>query len=128
MAHLTDQLRKYAENDYDLNGLLVHYLVELEAKESAEVIERAYAAERVAEHIRGNWYEIRSELGVPGLGLAPDEPPRPPRDFRPLPEPHEPSPSEQLQRDRRKQQEKQTKAKHKQQQKARKRNRKRKGR
>jgi len=47
--------------------------LDLRAVESAEVIERAFAADRVDIMIGGNWNDIRSELGVEGLGLVPEE-------------------------------------------------------
>jgi len=40
---------------------------------NAELIERAYAAGKVDPTLRGFWGEIRDELGVPGLGLAPTD-------------------------------------------------------
>ena len=95
------------------------------SSESAEVIERAFAAGLVDETVCGDWTTIRQELGVAGLGLVPDRP-RPPR-------PHfglagtlgDPVPVDRLDRDRRRQSDKRAKAKRKQQKQARKRNRKR---
>jgi hypothetical protein len=122
---LANQLAKQEPGVYALNGFLVGYLADLKAVESAEVIERAFAAGVVDEMVWGDWATIREELGVPGLGLVPDRP-RPPR-------PHfgfagslgEPVPSDREGRDRQRQKARKAKAKRKQQEKARKRNRKR---
>jgi len=55
--------------DTELNGFLVGFLLNLKAVEAAEVIERAYAADRVDDSIVGPWHKVRTELGVEGLGL-----------------------------------------------------------
>lgn len=122
---LTAQLANHEPEAYHLNAFFVAYLADLKASESAEVIERAFAANLVDETVCGEWAEIREELGVAGLGLVPDRP-RPPR-------PHfgftgglgGPLPVDRLDRDRRRQSDKRAKAKRKQQKQARKRNRKR---
>jgi hypothetical protein len=122
---LADQLAEREPGVYSLNGFLIGYLADLKAIESAEVIERAFAAGVVDEVVCGDWTSIREEMGVAGLGLVPDRP-RPPR-------PHfgfggalgEPVPVERHGRDRQRQVDKRAKAKRKQEQKARKRNRKR---
>lgn len=122
---LAEQLAKLESGVYHLNAFLVAYLTDLKASESAEVIERAFAANVVDETVCGEWAGIREELGVAGLGLVPDRP-RPPR-------PHfgfagalgGPLPVDRLDRDRQRQADKQAKAKRKQQKQARKRNRKR---
>jgi len=110
-----EQLRRFEENEYELNGFLVAQLNRLKAVEAAELIERALASNRVAVDICGYWGDIRDNLGVPGLGLAPDEPPRPPRP----PEPRSywrdsPSPGT-LDHARQREREKKAKAKRKQQ-------------
>jgi hypothetical protein len=120
---LASRLAEQEPGVYGLNGCLVGYLADLRAVESAEVIERAFAAGVVDEMVCGDWTTIRRELGVPGLGLVPSRP-RPPR-------PHfgvagslgEPVPAEGRDRQRRKG--RKAKAKRKQQKKDRKRNRKR---
>ena len=122
---LADQLAKHEPSVYSFNAFLIGYLADLKASESAEVIERAFAAGLVDETVCGDWTTIRQELGVAGLGLVPDRP-RPPR-------PHfglagalgDPVPVDRLDRDRRRQSDKRAKAKRKQQKQARKRNRKR---
>jgi hypothetical protein len=121
---LTRQLANHEPEAYSLNGFLVSRLLDLKAVESAEVIERAYAAEVVDETIVGRWKTVRKELGVKGLGLAPEKtgplyeglmPPLPFSDMFGL---------EQNDRDRQREREKKEKAKRKQQEKAKKRNRK----
>jgi hypothetical protein len=71
---ITGELAAKLEGQYALNGCLVGYLLDLRAKESAEVIERAFAAGIVDELVAGNWRTVRDELGVEELGLAPDQP------------------------------------------------------
>jgi hypothetical protein len=73
---LASQLELHADEP-TLNGFLVSSLISLKAKEKADVIERAYAADVVDEQSCGGWGEVRAELGVPGLGLA--QPERRPR-------------------------------------------------
>ena len=125
LAPLVEQLGRYEENDYELNGFLIGQLNRLKAIEAAELIERAVASNRVDEGICGYWGDIRDNLGVPGLGLAPDEPPRPPRPpetpsyWRDSPAPGTPDHARQREWERK------AKAKRKQQDKAKKRNRKR---
>ncbi len=67
---LTDQLALH-EPWPTLNGLILCRLLDLEAVESAEVIERAFAAEVIDEESCGDWRDVREKLGVEGLGIAP---------------------------------------------------------
>ena len=69
---LTRQLANYELEAYDLNALIICDLLDLKAVESAEVIERAYAAGVVDEGIVGCWSTVREELGIEGLGLVPE--------------------------------------------------------
>jgi hypothetical protein len=125
LGPLAEQLARFQENDYELNSFLVAQLTRLKAVEAAETIERAYASNCVEEDICGYWGTVRQELGVAGLGLAPDEPPRPPRlPNSPLFRPDTPAPGT-PEHTRLRQRQKQEKAKRKQQEKAKKRNRKR---
>jgi hypothetical protein len=73
---LTAELGRHQQGLSNLNGLLVVDLINLNAVESAEAIERAFAADVIDPTIAGDWGEVRQELGVPGLGLAPDHNPR----------------------------------------------------
>ena len=125
LGPLVEQIGRFEENDYELNGFLIGQLNRLKAVEAAELIERAFASNRVAEDIGGYWGDIRNNLGVPGLGLAPDEPPHPPRPPEPRSYWHDsPSPGT-PDHARLREREKKAKAKRKQQDKAKKRNRKR---
>ena len=67
---LTGSLAQHEENEAELNAFLIAYLLDLKATESAEAIERAYAAGNVDERICGGWHKVRVGLGVPGLGLV----------------------------------------------------------
>jgi hypothetical protein len=69
---LTNQLTGSDAESAGLNGFIVNYLIKLDAKESAEAIERAFAVERVESWICGSWGRVRRDLGVDGLGLAVD--------------------------------------------------------
>jgi hypothetical protein len=69
---LTAELARQKTNLGDLSGLLVGDLLELEAVESAETIERAFAANIIDPTIAGDWGDVRRELGVSGLGIASD--------------------------------------------------------
>jgi hypothetical protein len=125
LGPLVEQLGRYAENGYELNGFLIGQLNRLKAVEAAELIERAFASNRVDEDICGYWGGIRDNLGVPGMGLAPDGPPRPPPPREPRSylrdSPSSGTPDHARQRER----ERKAKAQRKQQDKAKKRNRKR---
>ena len=72
VAILTAELARHQTDLGSLNGLLVGDLLELEAVESAETIERAFAGNVVDPRVAGDWGDVRQALGVPGLGVAPD--------------------------------------------------------
>ena len=72
---LTAELGRHRSDCGVLNGLLVADLLDLGAVESAEAIERAFAADIIDPTVAGDWEDVRAELGVPGLGLAPDRSP-----------------------------------------------------
>jgi hypothetical protein len=121
---LETQLAKHEPEQYSLNGFLVAYLLDLQAIESSETIERAFAAGAVDEMVAGDWTIVRRALGVEGLGLVPDRPapPRRPLIGLPFPEGNDffDAPHERL---RGKLKAKKAKAKRKQQEKSRRRNR-----
>jgi len=58
-----------------INGWLVAKLLNLNADEAAETIERTFAANVIDPTIGGDWGDVRRELGIEGLGLAPDRSP-----------------------------------------------------
>jgi hypothetical protein len=74
LSILTAELGRHA-GDGEVNGHLISKLLDLDAIEAAEHIERAFAANVVDPTIVGHWGDVRRELGVSGLGLAPDESP-----------------------------------------------------
>lgn len=74
---LTRQAWRYQDTDPTVTTYVVLHLVELDVKDAAEVIERAYAAEKVDERAIGTWGDIRDELGVEGMGLVPAHRARP---------------------------------------------------
>ncbi len=63
------------EDDVELNSNVLVELVELNASEAAEVIERAFSENRVDVGAIGDWDEVRRQLGVEGLGLSMPEHP-----------------------------------------------------
>ena len=68
---LTDQLRKYQEQDPTLNADLIHTLVELRALEALPLMEAAFAAHSVDLSIQGDWEEVQIELGLLRERLTP---------------------------------------------------------
>ncbi len=67
---LAETLRRFEKNDESLNAFIISYLIDLRATEAAELIEQAYAADRVDLTVEGNWNKARRRLGVKGLGLV----------------------------------------------------------
>jgi hypothetical protein len=72
VAILSAELARHQTDLGSLNGFLVGDLLELAARESAETIERAFAANVVDPMVAGDWGDVRRELGAPSLGSAPD--------------------------------------------------------
>jgi predicted DNA-binding protein YlxM (UPF0122 family) len=64
----------YESNDASLNAFLADYLTDLDVKDEAENIERAYADGYVDESVV-SWWDLKSRLGVEGIGLMPENPP-----------------------------------------------------
>lgn len=75
IAILSDELSRHQDDVTYLNGSLVHNLLDLGAVETAVTIERAFAANAIDPTVVGDWCDVRKELGVPGLGIAPDHSP-----------------------------------------------------
>lgn len=59
----------FVEDDYEVNSFLIVALTNLQAKEAAPLIERAFNADRVDESIMGDWMEVQYDLGL----LPPEE-------------------------------------------------------
>lgn len=64
IAALTQQLEIFGKNDRELNGFLISYLVDLQAIETAPLMQRAYAAGRVDEIVMGDWEDVQVALGL----------------------------------------------------------------
>ena len=64
---ITQPLENFEQNDPTLNGLLISYLIELQAVEAAPLIERAFASFCVDLYIVGNWYDVQLELGLEAI-------------------------------------------------------------
>ncbi|MBW4578112.1 MAG: DUF1186 domain-containing protein [Tildeniella nuda ZEHNDER 1965/U140] len=64
VAPMLQQLESSAENDIDLNTILISALLDLKAVEAAPLIEQAFAAERVDEFMVGSWAGVQVELGL----------------------------------------------------------------
>ncbi|HYR11986.1 MAG TPA: hypothetical protein VEQ60_29650 [Longimicrobium sp.] len=86
---LVRQLKLWEQQDAEVNGFLVHDLVELRATEAAPVMQEAFEAEAVDELIIGDWEEVQVALGL--LAERKTPPPRfifnVPRVFDPRPAP-----------------------------------------
>jgi len=75
VAALTEELERFAQNDPDLNAFVISALVDLEAVESANVIEQVFAARAVELYVRGDWEDIQMDLGLLDERITP--PPAP---------------------------------------------------
>jgi len=64
LAILEERLERFEENETDVNAFLVEALVELEAKEAAPLIERAFAQGYVDPMVMGDWEDVQVELGL----------------------------------------------------------------
>lgn len=64
VAIITKQLEKFAGNHPELNAFLIGTLLDLKAVESAPVIERAFAANRVELLVCGDWDNVQVEFGL----------------------------------------------------------------
>lgn len=59
----------FSENTPEVNASLILGLVELQAKEAAPLMERAFAAKSVDLYLMGEWDDVQVELGL----LSPEE-------------------------------------------------------
>jgi HEAT repeat protein len=64
VAIITDQLRRFAEQERIVNAFLVDALCDLRAIESAAVIEQAFAADTIDLTVLGDWEEAQILLGL----------------------------------------------------------------
>lgn len=64
IATLTSVLAAFADNDPELNGFLVCYLLDLKAVESAPTMEQAFAAKTVDLAFAGDWDDVQVALGL----------------------------------------------------------------
>ena len=69
VAWLTKMMVNAAKDNIEFNTTLLVELVELQAVEAAEPIERAFADDLLDTGMMGNWENVRQELEVEGLGL-----------------------------------------------------------
>jgi len=122
VACVTDALRQADGSHTNFNAFLLANLLGLQATESAETIERAFAANLIDESICGDWYEVRAVLKVKGLGLVPPQRQQPRRPRIPIGLPGD-LPNQILDPNKKRLQKQKEKAKRKQQQQAKKRNR-----
>jgi hypothetical protein len=61
---LEERLERFEENESDVNAFLVEALAELGAKETAPLIERAFAEGYVDPIVMGDWEDVQVELGL----------------------------------------------------------------
>ncbi len=61
---LTRQLEAFQKNDREFNGFLISFLVDLQAIETAPLMQRAYSAGRVDEIVMGDWEDVQVALGL----------------------------------------------------------------
>ncbi len=61
---LEERLKRFEENEPDVNGFIVEALVELGARETAPVIERAFNEGYVDPIVMGDWDDVQVELGL----------------------------------------------------------------
>ncbi len=61
---LEERLKQFEENEPDVNGFIVEALVELGARETAPVIERAFDEGYVDPIVMGDWDDVQVELGL----------------------------------------------------------------
>lgn len=64
VAILEQQLGQFSKNSPMFNGVLIASLMDLEAQESAPLMERAFVAKRVDSSIAGDWIDVQYGLGL----------------------------------------------------------------
>ena len=73
---LAGQLQHYQQNDLELNGFLIAYLLDLEAADRAPLMQEAFEAERVDIMVAGDWEGVQVVLGLKEKRETPWEPRR----------------------------------------------------
>jgi hypothetical protein len=72
VATILKVLGEFADNDPELNGLIIMYLVDdFKAMEAAPIIEAAYAADRVALEFIGDWEDVQVHFGLISERITP---------------------------------------------------------
>lgn len=71
VAILSEQLARFAEQDTDINALLISELCTLAAVEAAPLMEQAFAADAVDMTVMGDWEDVQIELGLLERRLTP---------------------------------------------------------
>jgi len=69
VACLTEMMANACDDHLEFNSTLLTELVELDAIEAAEPIERAFAGNLLDVGMKGDWEDVRREFKVEGLGL-----------------------------------------------------------
>ncbi len=64
VAAIAGELEKFRDNDPTFNGLLIGRLIDLQAVETIDLIERAFKANQVDTMINGDWEEVQMWFGL----------------------------------------------------------------
>ncbi len=64
IAAIAGELEKFRGNNYIFNGFLISALVDLQAVETANLMEKAFKANLVDTFINGNWEDVQVQLGL----------------------------------------------------------------
>jgi hypothetical protein len=64
VAALTAQLERFADTGPEVNAFVIYSLTELDAVETAPLIQKAFEAERVDLSLQGDWEEVQINLGL----------------------------------------------------------------
>ncbi len=74
IAHLTQQLEGYAQQDGTLNAFIVCELLELEAKDATPLMERVFTEGPIDEILLGDWEDVEIQLGLKDKRTKPRKP------------------------------------------------------
>ena len=64
IAAIAGELEKFRDNDPTFNGLLIGKLIDWQAVETINIIERAFKANQVDTSIAGDWDDVQVEFGL----------------------------------------------------------------